>query len=73
MVIVEAPEPGAASEVGLKPMVTPAGRPEAARVTGPTNEPEAAVETVAVATPLRARVSEVGATDTDNVAGVATV
>ena len=73
MVIVEAPEPGAASEVGLKFMVTPPGRPEAERVTGTTNEPTAVVDTVAVLTVLRARVSEVGATETDKVAGVATV
>ena len=46
---VELPLPGAAMDAGLKLAVTPAGRPEAERLTAELNPPEPEVETVVVA------------------------
>lgn len=48
MVIVEVPEPGAATDVGLKVTVTPAGWPLADRAIGELKPPETAVAIVDV-------------------------
>lgn len=45
-VTVELPEPGAPIDVALKVTVTPAGAPDAVRVTAELNPPETAVVTV---------------------------
>ena len=46
---LEFPLPGAAMDAGLKLAVTPAGRPEAERLTAELNPPEPVVETVVLA------------------------
>ena len=46
---LEFPLPGAAMDAGLKLAVTPAGRPEAERVTAELNPPEPEVEIVVLA------------------------
>jgi hypothetical protein len=48
-VSVDDPEPGAAKDTGLKPAVTPAGRPEAERVTAESKPSTTAVLTVVAA------------------------
>lgn len=45
-VMAELPEPGATSDVGLSPTVTPAGWPVAASETAPLNPPETVEVTV---------------------------
>lgn len=71
-VAVEAPEPGAAIEVGLKLTVTPEGAPDAERDTAELNPPETAV--VMVEVPLLPGATEMDAGDAESVkAGVCVV
>src|SRR5271156_1807681 len=60
MVMVDVPEPGAAMDEGLKPMVTPAGWPEADKAIAASKPPEMLVVMVDVPALPSATVTEVG-------------
>ena len=60
IVMVEAPDPGAAMDVGLKLTVTPAGWPVALKATAELNPPETAVAIVLVPLDPRATDAAVG-------------
>jgi hypothetical protein len=61
--IVEVPDPGAGSELGLKDTVTPEGCPEADNVTALLNPPSTVLVMVEVPVPPSATVTVVGDAD----------